>query len=88
MDIRLHPSAVSGEEGTRKLRSFIETMMKEGGPVLQFNVIDTETLRKAQVNPEQYRSLLVRIWGFSAYFTTLTKDYQEEIIARTVHGLD
>jgi formate C-acetyltransferase len=88
MDIRLHPSAVSGEEGTMKLRSFIETMMKEGGPVLQFNVIDTETLRKAQADPEQYRSLLVRIWGFSAYFTTLTKEYQEEVIARTVHGLN
>lgn len=88
MDIRLHPSAVSGDEGTRKLRSFIETMMKEGGPVLQFNVIDTETLRKAQVNPEQSRSLLVRVWGFSAYFTTLTKEYQEEVIARTVHGLN
>jgi formate C-acetyltransferase len=47
----------------------------------------TETLRKAQANPEQYRSLLVRVWGFSAYFTTLTKEYQEEIIARTAHGL-
>jgi pyruvate-formate lyase len=88
MDFRLHPSAVSGEEGTRKLRSFIETLMQQRGPVVQFNVIDTETLRKAQADPEQFRSLLVRVWGFSAYFTTLTKEYQEEIIARTVHGLD
>lgn len=88
MDFRLHPSAVSGEEGTRKLRSFIETLMQQRGPVVQFNVIDTETLRKAQADPEQYRSLLVRVWGFSAYFTTLTKEYQEEIIARTVHGLN
>jgi formate C-acetyltransferase len=88
MDFRLHPSAVSGEEGTRKLRSFIETLMQKRGPVGQFNVIDTETLRKAQADPDQYRSLLVRVWGFSAYFTTLTKEYQEEIIARTVHGLN
>lgn len=88
LDIRLHPSAVSGEEGTMKLRSFIETLMQQRGPVVQFNVIDTETLRKAQADPEQYRSLLVRVWGFSAYFTTLTKEYQEEIIARTVHGLN
>ncbi|MFA9496041.1 MAG: pyruvate formate lyase family protein [Candidatus Bathyarchaeota archaeon] len=88
MDFRLHPSAVSGEEGTKKLRSFIETLMQEKGPVVQFNVIDTETLRKAQADPDQYRSLLVRVWGFSAYFTTLTKEYQEEIIARTVHGLN
>ena len=88
MDFRLHPSAVSGDEGTKKLRSFIETLMQQRGPVVQFNVIDTETLRKAQADPEQYRSLLVRVWGFSAYFTTLTKEYQEEIIARTVHGLN
>jgi formate C-acetyltransferase len=88
LDFRLHPSAVSGEEGTAKLRSFIETLMKQRGPVVQFNIIDTETLRKAQANPEQYRSLLVRVWGFSAYFTTLTKEYQEEIIARTAHGLN
>ena len=88
MDFRLHPSAVSGEEGTKKLRSFIETLLQQRGPVVQFNVIDTETLRKAQADPEQYRSLLVRVWGFSAYFTTLTKEYQEEIIARTVHGLN
>lgn len=88
LDFRLHPSAVSGEEGTEKLRSFIETLMQQRGPVVQFNVIDTETLRKAQADPEQYSSLLVRVWGFSAYFTSLTKEYQEEIIARTVHGLD
>ncbi len=88
LDFRLHPSAVSGEEGTMKLRSFIETLMQQRGPVVQFNVIDTETLRKAQADPEQYKSLLVRVWGFSAYFTTLTKEYQEEIIARTVHGLN
>jgi formate C-acetyltransferase len=88
MDFRMHPSAVSGVEGAQKLRSFIETVMREKGPVIQFNIVDTVTLRKAQANPEQYRSLLVRVWGFSAYFVTLTKEYQEEIIARTVHGLN
>jgi formate C-acetyltransferase len=88
MDFRMHPTAIAGLEGTQKLRNFIDTVMREKGPVIQFNIVDTDTLRKAQANPEQYRSLLVRVWGFSAYFITLTKEYQEEIIARTTHGLN
>ncbi|MBN2335173.1 hypothetical protein JXL21_06395 [Candidatus Bathyarchaeota archaeon] len=87
LDIRFHPTAVMGDEGTAKLESFIRSFMDGGGTVVQFNVVDSETLRDAQENPEQYRSLLVRVWGFSAYFTTLTREYQDEIIARTVHGL-
>jgi pyruvate formate-lyase/glycerol dehydratase family glycyl radical enzyme len=88
LDLRFHPTALMGEEGLAKLESLIKTFMRRGGTVVQFNVVDSETLRDAQANPEQYRSLLVRVWGFSAYFTTLTKEYQDEIIARTMHGLD
>jgi len=50
---------------------------------MQFNVIDRETLLNAQRNPEQYRDLIVRVSGFSAYFTTLSATVQNEIIART-----
>jgi formate C-acetyltransferase len=60
--------------------------MELGGTVIQFNIVDSDTLRKAQSTPEEYRSLLVRVWGFSAYFITLNKEYQDEIIARTEHG--
>ncbi|MCK4703453.1 glycyl radical protein, partial [Candidatus Bathyarchaeota archaeon] len=88
LDLRFHPTALMGEDGMEKLESFIKAFMSGGGTVVQFNVVDSETLRDAQENPGQYRSLLVRVWGFSAYFTTLTKEYQDEIIARTMHGLD
>ena len=76
-----------GEAGTRNLTSFIKAFMARGGYEVQFNVVDAETLKAAQRNPDSYRSLVVRVWGFSAYFVTLTKAYQDEIIARTAHGL-
>jgi len=88
MDLRFHPTALMGGDGLEKLEGFVRAFMGGGGTVVQFNVVDSETLRDAQANPEQYRSLLVRVWGFSAYFTTLTREYQDEIIARTMHGLD
>lgn len=86
LDLRFHPTAVIGNEGSSKLESFIKTFMELGGTVIQFNIVDSNTLRKAQATPEEYRSLLVRVWGFSAYFVTLTKEYQDEIISRTEHG--
>jgi len=52
---------------------------------IQFNVLNTDTLREAQKYPEQYGNLLVRIAGYSAYFTELSKDLQDDIIARTEH---
>jgi formate C-acetyltransferase len=87
LDIRFHPTTLTGEEGLQKLADFIKVFMKQGGTVVQFNVVDSKTLRKAQLAPEQYRSLLVRVWGFSAYFTTLAKEYQDELIQRTEHEL-
>jgi pyruvate-formate lyase len=53
---------------------------------VQFNVVSAATLRAAQTNPEAYRSLVVRVAGYSAYFTELDKDLQNEIIARTEFG--
>ncbi len=85
-DLRFHPSALRGEEGVRNLMSLIGAFMERGGLEIQFNVVDSETLREAQRHPERFRSLIVRVWGFSAYFVTLTKEYQEEIIARTAHS--
>ena len=55
------------------------------GEHIQINVVDNETLRAAQREPEKYRSLLVRVAGYMAYFTELDKDVQECIIARTAH---
>jgi formate C-acetyltransferase/4-hydroxyphenylacetate decarboxylase large subunit len=57
-----------------------------GGWHIQFNVVDTEMLRDAQLHPEDYRNLTVRVAGFSAYWVELSKQVQDEIIARTEFG--
>lgn len=85
LNIKLSPSCVKGEEGTEKLVQFIESWRDLKLWHLQFNVINTDTLREAQRHPEDYRNLLVRIAGYSAYFTELTKDLQDDIISRTEH---
>jgi len=62
-----------------------KTYLMRGGFELQINVIDNDTLKKARLQPEQYRDLVVRIGGYSDYFVTLTSQMQDEIIARTEH---
>ncbi len=86
LGVRFHPSALQGDTGTQNLMAFTKTFMERGGLSLQFNVVDSKTLRTAQQYPERYQNLIVRVWGFSAYFVTLTKQYQEDVIARTEHG--
>jgi formate C-acetyltransferase len=56
-----------------------------GGHHVQFNVVDAETLRKAQKDPEKYRDLIVRVAGYSDYFADVGKELQDEIIKRTEH---
>jgi formate C-acetyltransferase len=86
LNIKLSPSCVKGDEGTEKLVNFIEGWRDLKLWHVQFNVLNRETLEKAQKHPENYRSLLVRIAGYSAYFTELSRDLQDDIIARTQHG--
>lgn len=83
INIKLSPACVKGEEGTEKLVQFIQAWRDLKLWHVQFNVLNTETLRQAQKHPENYRNLLVRIAGYSAYFTELTKDLQDDIISRT-----
>ncbi|MCI8772289.1 MAG: formate acetyltransferase, partial [Lachnospiraceae bacterium] len=52
---------------------------------IQFNVVNSEVLRSAQENPQEYKSLIVRVAGYSAYFTELCKEMQDDIIHRTIH---
>jgi formate C-acetyltransferase len=73
------------DEGITKLLHLIRSYFKMDGHHMQFNVIDADTLRKAQKNPEQYRSLIVRVAGYSDYFVDLTQELQNEIIQRTEH---
>lgn len=79
------PSFLATEEGINNLVSLIRTYFRLDGHHIQFNVVDVETLRQAQANPEQFRDLIVRVAGYSDYFVDLTLELQEEIIRRTEH---
>jgi formate C-acetyltransferase len=83
---RFVPSVLAGEAGLQGMMSLVRTYFKLGGHHIQFNVVDEDTLRDAQKNPEQYKHLLVRVAGYSDYFVDLDTYHQEEIIARTAQG--
>lgn len=83
LNIRFVPSLLKRDADQRKLASLIRTYFKFGGHHVQFNIIDTETLRDAQKHPDEYRDLLVRVAGYSDYFNDMTEQLQNEIIART-----
>ena len=61
--------------------------MEQGGTALQVNMVDANLLRDAQQHPEEYRHLLVRVTGYNAYFTSIGKELQDEIIARETHSV-
>jgi len=79
------PALLADETGLEALVGLIRSYFKLDGHHIQFNVVDTETLRQAQQNPEQYRDLIVRVAGYSDYFCDLSEALQKEIIARTEH---
>lgn len=85
--MKLHPSVLKGPEGSRKLLYLIKTYFDHPGFQIQFNVVDSRMLREAQERPEDYRDLIVRVAGFSAFFVELSRSVQDQIIARTEHGL-
>ena len=80
------PRLLADETGLTKLLHLVRSYFKLDGHHIQFNIVDAATLRKAQRNPEQYRSLIVRVAGYSDYFVDLGVDLQHEIIARTEHN--
>jgi formate C-acetyltransferase len=83
---RFLPDVLEGEEGIEKLAHLIRAYFRLNGHHIQFNIIDSQTLRNAQAAPDDYRDLLVRVAGYSDYFIDLDKHHQEEIIARTGQG--
>ncbi len=85
--ITLSPSMVKTPEHIKKLASLLRAYNEVGGTALQINVIDAETLRAAQADPDMYSNLLVRVTGYNAFFTQIGRELQEEIIARTEHNL-
>ena len=84
-NLRFDPRGVSGEKGLEIIEGVIKTYFEEGGQHIQINVVDDETLIKAQQEPENYRNLVVRVAGYMAYFTELDRDVQNAIIGRTAH---
>lgn len=83
LNMKIEPEMLNSENGIMQMMALLKSMCSLGIFQVQFNVIDRETLLAAQERPEEYRGLLIRVAGYTAYFTELGKDVQDEIIART-----
>ncbi len=86
LNLRFHPNFIRHPSGIEAFAGMIRTYFDLGGMHLQPNVVSTETLRDAQAHPEAYRDLIVKVSGYSAYFTDLGRSIQEDIIARAEFG--
>lgn len=87
LNMKLCPSLVDKPGGMMKFRQLIDTYFDKGGQEVQFNILDRDTLLDAQKNPNNYRDLLVRVAGYSAFWVDLEKQVQDEIIRRTEHDV-
>ncbi len=88
LNLKVEPTMLSEENGITQMMALLKSMCSLGVYHVQFNVIDQEKLIRAQQYPDDYRGLLVRVAGYTAYFVELGKDVQDEIIGRTVqHGI-
>ena len=85
-NMKFHPSALAGPSGLESFVALVRGFFDQKGMHMQFNVVSRETLRDAQQNPDKYKSLVVRVAGYSALFTTLSRSLQDDIIARTEQG--
>lgn len=85
-NMKMHPTAMAGEAGLKAFITLIRGYFDQKGMHMQFNVVDRQTLLDAQAHPEKYSGLVVRVAGYSALFTTLSKSLQDDIIKRTEHA--
>ena len=86
-NIKFVPSAEeTHERAVNSMASYVKTYFELGGMQMQMNVVSSATLRDAMAHPENYRDLLVRISGYNAYFVTLNRDMQLELIERAEYG--
>jgi len=83
--ITINPSITKSKEQREKLKAFLRGYAENGGTALQINIVDADMLRDAQAHPENYRNLLVRVTGYNAYFASIGRELQDEIIARESH---
>lgn len=82
MTMEFHSTVFRNEEGVKKVARLVQQFVKHGGHQLQLNSVNKEMMLAAQEDPDQYRNLIVRIWGWSAYFVELDREYQDHVIAR------
>ena len=87
LNVKLNPDLFSKANGESLLIGLIDGFVRNGGNHIQFNCIDANVLKDAKLNPQNHRDLVVRVAGFSAFFTQLHEGIQDEIIARTEHSL-
>ncbi|WKY48052.1 pyruvate formate lyase family protein [Eubacteriaceae bacterium ES3] len=87
LNMKFHPSSLKGDEGVLKMTNLVKTYFDMGGMEMQTNVVSVETLRDAQKNPEDYKNLVVRVAGFSAYFVEMYIESQNDLIRRTELGM-
>jgi formate C-acetyltransferase len=86
-NMRMHPASLESTAGMVNWANLIRTYFDLGGWQMQFNVVDAEVLKKAQEHPEDYKDLVVRVVGYSAFFVELDKMVQDDIISRTEFAL-
>jgi formate C-acetyltransferase len=87
LNMKFAPALLEGEEGIGHLANLVRAYFKLDGHHVQFNVVNAETLRNAQKDPQSHRGLIVRVAGYSDYFCDLGPELQEEIIGRTEHAV-
>ena len=87
LTLEFHQSLFTDEESIEKVGMIVKSFIDRGGHQLQLNAVNAEKLKDAQKHPENYKQLVVRIWGWSAYFVELDKEYQDQVIARQVYSV-
>jgi formate C-acetyltransferase len=85
-NIKINPDFIKGPEGRNIFKSLLSTYLLKNGMQIQVNLVDQETLQRAQQSPEQYRNVIVRVAGYCEYFTNLDRKLQDEIIRRTAQA--
>ena len=85
--ITFNPAIIKNPEHKEKFKSYLRGYIENGGTCLQVNMLDVNMLKDAQLHPENYTNLLVRITGYNAYFNAIGKELQDEIIARETHSI-
>jgi formate C-acetyltransferase len=87
LTLEFSASMFESEDSIRKVATLVKTFVDLGGHQLQLNAVNTKTLKDAQADPDRYRQLVVRIWGWSAYFVELDREYQDHVLRRQQYQL-